>query len=120
MSSSPGSERSPEGGNGKPFFISSSPLQYPCLKNLMDRGVGPAPFCRVAKSWTCVSMHPNGTFVTVKGPVLVYYYQLNSTFYLNSTNFFPLRSFCVFGCSLHLVAMPVSFLCNSFSDFSRI
>ena len=30
-SSIPGSERSPEGGNGKP-------LQYSCLKNSMDRG----------------------------------------------------------------------------------
>ena len=50
---------------------------------------------------------------------LVYYYQLNSTLYLNSTHFRPpLRSFSVFGCTLHLVATPISFLSNSFSDFS--
>ena len=84
----------------------------------MDRGAGQATVHRVAKSRTWLSMHANGTFVTMKGPMLVYYYQLNSTLHLNSANFFPLRSFFVFGCTLHLVAMPINFLCNSFSDFS--
>lgn len=35
-----------------------------------------------------------GTLVTTKGPTLVHYYQLNSTLYLNSTNFFPNGLFC--------------------------
>ena len=35
-----------------------------------------------------------GTLVTMKGPTLVHYYQLNSTLYLNSTNFFPYGLFC--------------------------
>lgn len=35
-----------------------------------------------------------GTLVTMKGPTLVRYYQLNSTLYLNSTNFFPNDLFC--------------------------
>ena len=122
MGSIPGSERSPEGGNGKPFSFprggNGNPLQYPRLKSSMDRGAGKAIVHRVAKSRTWLSIHTNGTFVTVKGPMLVYYYQLNSTLYLNSANFFPLRSFFVFGSTLHLVAMPFNFLCNTFSDFS--
>ena len=41
----PGSGRSPEEGQGKP-------LQYPCLKNPMDRGSWQATVHRVSKSWT--------------------------------------------------------------------
>ena len=41
----PGWERSPGEGNG-------SPLQYSCLKNLMDRGAWWATVHRVAKNWT--------------------------------------------------------------------
>lgn len=48
--------------------------------------------------------------------LLVHYYQLNSTLYLISTDFFPLMSFSVSGCTLHSAAMPLSFLWDSFSD----
>ena len=41
----PGLGRSPGEGNG-------SPLQYSCLKNLMDRGAWWATVHRVAKNWT--------------------------------------------------------------------
>ena len=41
----PGQGRSPGGGN-------SSPLQYTCLENLMDRGAWQAIAHRVAKSQT--------------------------------------------------------------------
>ena len=44
----PGLGRSPGGGNG-------NPLQYFCLRNLMDRGVWQATVNRVAKSWTRLS-----------------------------------------------------------------
>ena len=44
----PGSERSPEEGNG-------TPLQYSCLENPMDRGAWQATVHRVAKSWTRLS-----------------------------------------------------------------
>ena len=40
----PGLGRSPGEGNG-------NPLQYPCLENLMDRGVWWAAVHGVAKSW---------------------------------------------------------------------
>ena len=56
MGSIPGSERSPEGGNGKPFSFprggNGNPLQYPRLKSSMDRGAGKAIVHRVAKSQT--------------------------------------------------------------------
>ena len=41
----PGLGRSPGGGNG-------NPLQYPCLKNPLDRGACWATLCGVAQSWT--------------------------------------------------------------------
>ena len=41
----PGLGRSPGRGHG-------NPLQYSCLKNLMDRGAGRATVYRVIKSWT--------------------------------------------------------------------
>ena len=41
----PGSERSPGGGH-------SSPLQYSCLENPMDRGAWWATVHRIAKTWT--------------------------------------------------------------------
>ena len=41
----PGSERSPGGGNG-------NPLQYSCLKNLMDEVAWKATVHGVTKSWT--------------------------------------------------------------------
>ena len=41
----PGSERSPEEGNG-------NPLQYSCLENLMDRGAWWTTVHRVTKSQT--------------------------------------------------------------------
>ena len=43
LGSTPGSGRSPEGGN-------SSPLQYSCLENPMDSGACQATVHRVAKS----------------------------------------------------------------------
>ena len=48
----PGSGRSPGGGN-------SSPLQYPCLENPMDRGAWWATVHGVAKSQTQLSMSPS-------------------------------------------------------------
>ena len=45
MVSIPGLGRSPGRGHG-------SPLQYPCLKNLMERGAWQVPVHGVAKSWT--------------------------------------------------------------------
>ena len=50
MNSIPGSERPSGGGNG-------SPLQYPCLKNPMDRGAWRATVHGVTKCWTWLSMH---------------------------------------------------------------
>ena len=44
----PGSGRSPGGGNG-------NPLQYSCLKNLMDRGAWLTSVHGVTKSWTRLS-----------------------------------------------------------------
>ena len=41
----PGSRRSPGGGQG-------NPLQYSCLENPMDRGAWWATVHRVAKNWT--------------------------------------------------------------------
>ena len=41
----PGSGRSPGGGNG-------NPLQYSCLENSLDRGAWWATVNRVAHSWT--------------------------------------------------------------------
>ena len=48
MGSTPGSVRSPGGGN-------SNPLQYSCLKNPMDRGACQAAVHGLAKSWTRLS-----------------------------------------------------------------
>ena len=48
--SMPGSERSPEAGNG-------NPLQYFCLENSMDRGTWQATVHSVAKSQTQLSSH---------------------------------------------------------------
>ena len=45
LDSIPGSERSPEEGNG-------NPLQYSCLENLVDRGALWATVHGVAKDWT--------------------------------------------------------------------
>ena len=45
VGSIPGSGRSSGGGHG-------NPLQYTCLKNLMDRGAWRATVHRVVKSWT--------------------------------------------------------------------
>ena len=45
-----GSGRSPREENGYP-------LQYPCLKNFMDRGAWQAIVHGVTKSWTQLSMH---------------------------------------------------------------
>ena len=45
MDSIPGSGRFPKGGH-------DNPLQYSCLKNLMDRGACCAAVHRVTKSWT--------------------------------------------------------------------
>ena len=50
MGSIPGSGRSHGGGNG-------NPLQYPCLKNLMDTGAWQAAGHRVTKSCTGLNMH---------------------------------------------------------------
>ena len=48
--SPPGSERSPEGGNG-------NPLQYPCLENPVDRG-GYSPWgCKESKMPDRLSIH---------------------------------------------------------------
>ena len=44
----PGLGRSPGEGNG-------NPVQYPCLKNLMDRGAWWATVHGVAKSWARLS-----------------------------------------------------------------
>ena len=44
----PGSGRPPGEGNGYP-------LQYPCLKNPMDRGAWRSTVSGVAKSWTRLS-----------------------------------------------------------------
>ena len=44
----PGSGRSPEEGNGKPF-------QYSCLENPMDRGAWQAIVHEVARGWTRLS-----------------------------------------------------------------
>ena len=44
----PGSERSPEVGNGNPF-------QYSCLENSMDRGAWQAMVHSVTESWTRLS-----------------------------------------------------------------
>ena len=44
----PGSERSPEEGNG-------NPLQYSCLEKPMDRGAWRATVRGAAKSWTRLS-----------------------------------------------------------------
>ena len=44
----PGSGKSPGKGT-------SNPLQYSCLRNLMDRGVWPATVHKVAKSLTQLS-----------------------------------------------------------------
>ena len=44
-SSVPGSERSPAEGHG-------NPLQYSCLKSLMDRGAGGLQSSELLKSWT--------------------------------------------------------------------
>ena len=40
------------GPNERHGEANSNPLQYPCLKNLMDRGVWWASVPRVTKSWT--------------------------------------------------------------------
>ena len=48
MGSSPGSGRSPRGGNG-------NPLQHSCLENSMDRGVWWATVPGVTKSQTRLS-----------------------------------------------------------------
>ena len=45
----PGSGRSPRVGNGHP-------LQYPCLKNSMDRGAWQATFHGFSRSWTRSSL----------------------------------------------------------------
>ena len=45
LGSTPGSERSPGGGNG-------NPLQYSCLEDPTDRGAWRATVYRVAKSLT--------------------------------------------------------------------
>ena len=45
----PGLERSPGVGN-------CNPLQYSCLRNLMDRGSWQATVYRIAKSWTCLKL----------------------------------------------------------------
>ena len=47
-----GSERCPGGGHG-------SPLQYSCLKNLMDRGAWRATVHRVTKSRTTINLAHN-------------------------------------------------------------
>ena len=44
----PGSRRSPGGRHG-------NPLQYSCLKNLLDRGAWRAAFHGVTNSWTRLS-----------------------------------------------------------------
>ena len=45
-------------GSGKsPGVRSGSPLQYPCLKNSMDRGVWRTVVRGVAKSWTQLNTH---------------------------------------------------------------
>ena len=46
--STPGSERSPGGGNG-------NPLQYSCLKNAMNRGAWQIANHGFTKSWTQLS-----------------------------------------------------------------
>ena len=46
----PGSGRSPGVGNG-------NPLQYPCLRNPLDRGAWRATVHGLAKNWTQMSMH---------------------------------------------------------------
>ena len=48
VGSIPGLGRYPGGGNG-------NPLQYCCLKNLMDRGAWRATVHGVTKSWTGLS-----------------------------------------------------------------
>ena len=52
MGSIPGLGRSPGEGNG-------NPLQYSCLENSMDRGVGGATVHVVTKSQTRLSTHNN-------------------------------------------------------------
>ena len=50
VGSTPGSGRSPGGGD-------DNPLQYSCLENSMARGTWRATLHRVAKSWTRLSVH---------------------------------------------------------------
>ena len=50
MGSIPGSEGSPEGGNG-------NPLQYSCLENPMDREAWHSAVPGVSKSWIRQSTH---------------------------------------------------------------
>ena len=52
VGSTPGSGRSPGGGNG-------NPPQYSCLENPMDGGTWRGPICGVAKSWTWLSIYLN-------------------------------------------------------------
>ena len=55
--STPGSGRSPGGGNGSPF-------QYSCLENPMDRGAGQAAVHRVTKSQTPLQRLSTHTLVS--------------------------------------------------------
>ena len=74
MGSIPGSERSPEEGNG-------NPLQYSCLENSMDRGAWEATDHGIAKSQTWLSN-------------FIYFFFLSSyasmTAYFNSVSSLPL------------------------------
>ena len=52
----PGSGKSPRGGNG-------NPLQYPCLKNPVDRGPWWATVHGVSKSWTQLSKKITANYI---------------------------------------------------------
>ena len=64
IASIPGSGRSPGEGNGNPF-------QYPCMKNLMDRGAWWAIAHRVTESDTTKkALHTHGLDVLLSPSIL--------------------------------------------------
>ena len=56
MSSVPGLGRSPGEGNGYP-------LQYPCLRNSMDRWIWWASVCGITKNWPLLSKYLHSIYI---------------------------------------------------------